>query len=115
MATSTARISAKRVVKKTIEFTDYELVPENTTAQILGPVGSRGDYLKRVILIPEDLTGAVVFIQDGGGPGIVIYNGSSVPDLTPIVIDVNMRSRVGEWSLTTFGNDTHVIAVGKFT
>ncbi len=94
--------------------TDYETVAENVGPQTLGPKGAVGDILRRLIIIPEDGTPGAVILQDGGDPAFTIFGSGSVGELSPFVVDMNMRSRVGGWAVSTTA-DVTVIAVGTFT
>lgn len=97
--------------------TDYEVVAASQTNQKLGPVGARGDVIKRLIIVPETTGAGTVAIRDGTGSAAA-YNSNvlvsgTLSDLSPIILDLDARSVSGEWSVTT-GANVHVIAVGRF-
>lgn len=94
--------------------TDYEEVAASQTAQVLGPAGGAGDIIQRLIITPATTAPGVVTLLDDS-ESIPIYTGGTVgADLTPIVIDLGMRSVNGAWKLTT-GANLSVVAIGSFT
>ena len=99
-------------------YSDYELVAASASAQVIGGQSatgavSIGDVLQRVIIVPETTGAGTVAIKDGSDTAINIFVAGTLPSLTPIVVDVGLRSRVGSWQITT-GANVHVIAVGRF-
>lgn len=101
---------------------DYITVAASQTAQVLGSGasgvgGAKGNYLKRLIIIPGTTgAGAVTLIDGSGGSAVSIpvFVTGTLADLSPIVIDLDMVSQVGAWAITT-GANVSVIAVGVFT
>jgi hypothetical protein len=92
---------------------NYETVAASQTGQVLGPTGAQGDYLRRLIIIPETTGAGTIALLDGA-TSMNVFIAGTLADLTPIVIDFDMPSASGAWSLTT-GANVHVIAVGSFT
>jgi len=99
------------------ESTDYELIAASQTDQPLGAkttLTTPGMVLERLIIVPETTTPGLVAIQDGSDTAINVYTGGTVSAaLEPIVIELQLRSLAGSWSITT-GAAVHVIAVGRF-
>lgn len=98
----------------------YETVAASQTAQVLGTNGHRFDVIKRLIIVPATTSPGAVSIGDGDNADITVFAGgaSSVADLTPIVIECDLRatdagSPLG-WDITT-GANVSVIAVGYFS
>lgn len=92
---------------------NYETVAKSQTAQVLGPTGAMGDYLERLIIIPETTAAGTIALLDGSTSMNVFISGT-LADLSPIVLEMNMHSAEGAWKVTT-GDNVHVIAVGAFT
>lgn len=93
----------------------YETVAASQTAQTLGPTGAAGDFIKRVVIIPATTTPGVVTLLDGATSIPLFVGGaSSVADLAPIFIDLEMFSVSGAWKITT-GNNVSAIGIGVFT
>lgn len=93
---------------------DYETVAASQTDQVLGPVGGRGDVLRRLVIIPATTGAGDVDIKDGSGSAINVFKSGTLADLGPIVLDLDIRSTGGAWKVTT-GANVSVIAVGSFT
>lgn len=93
----------------------YETVAAEQTAQPLGQAGATGDYIKRIIIVPAALTTGVVTLLDNATSINILPGGaSSLTELKPIVVDLEMFSVSGAWKITT-GVSVSVIAVGVFT
>ena len=93
----------------------YETVAASQTAQVLGPNGASGDYIKRLIIIPAATTPGVVTLIDGvTSIPIFVGGASSVADLKPIVVELDLFSVSGPWKLTT-GLSVSAVAVGVFS
>lgn len=92
----------------------YETVAASQTAQVIGPTGAVGDYIKRVIIVPATTSPGNVLLLDNA-TSITLFAGgaSSVADLKPVVVDLEMFSVSGAWKVTT-GANVSVIAVGVF-
>jgi len=93
--------------------TDYELIAASSSAAVLGPVGGQGDILEYLIIVPETTGAGTVSIKDGTDAAMNVLVAGTLTNLTPIVIHIGARSRVGPWQVTTGANE-HVIAVGRF-
>lgn len=97
--------------------TDYEYIAASQTLQKLGPVGGQGDIISKLIIVPETTGAGTVSIRDGNGAATQyntnVFVSGTLADLSPITIDLGMRSISGEFSVTT-GSNVHVIAIGKF-
>lgn len=94
----------------------YETVAASQTGQVLGGAGAKGDFLKRLIIIPATVAGGLVTLIDGA-TSIPIYVGggtSAAVDVKPFVVELGMASQSGAWSITT-GANISVIAVGDFS
>lgn len=91
----------------------YETVAASQTGQVLGVTGAQGDYLDRLIIIPATTAAGNVTLLDGA-TSISVFVTGTLADLTPIVIEFNMPSTSGAWSVTT-GANVSVIGVGCFT
>lgn len=97
-----------------VTHTDYELVAASQTDQVLGPVGKLGDVIERLIIVPATTGAGAVDIQDGAGTAFNVFATGTLADLSPIVVNLGIRSRAGAWSVTT-GANVSVIAIGRFT
>lgn len=95
-------------------FNAYETVAASQSTQTLGPVGSRGDILKRLIIVPATTGAGAVSIKDGSESAISVFATGTLQDLTPIVIELDAISTSGAWQVTT-GANVSVIAVGRFS
>ncbi len=91
----------------------YEDVAASQTAQALGATGATGDFLDRLIIVPETLTAGAVALLDGTVSRNVFVAGT-LTSLSPIVLPIGARSATGKWSVTT-GTSVHVIAIGEFS
>jgi hypothetical protein len=94
----------------------YQEVPASSSATVLGVAGAKGDIIKRLIIVPATTSPGHVEIQDGTNTAIVLFAGgaTSVADLGPIVVDLDIASLEDGWFLTT-GANVSVVAVGSFT
>lgn len=94
---------------------DYETVAASQTAQVLGTTGAVGDTLSHILIVPATTSPGAVSILDNA-TSITVFTGgaSSVSNLIPFVVPLNLISVSGAWKVTT-GVDVSVIAVGKFT
>lgn len=93
----------------------YETVAASQTAQALGEMGARGDYLTGLLIIPASTSPGNVLLLDNA-TSITIFAGGadSVATLHPFFVPILSRSRSGAWKVTT-GENVSVIAVGNFT
>lgn len=95
--------------------TEYETVAASQTAQVLGATGAAGDYLGGLIVVPATTSPGVVTLLDGATSIPLFVGGaSSVADLKPFRIVVDLISVSGAWKITT-GANVSVIAGGNFT
>jgi hypothetical protein len=94
-------------------LTDFEYVAAGQSNQKLGPVGGVGDVLNKLIIIPDTTAAGTVWLHDGGGNSQKVFVTGTLADLSPIVLDLGMRSVSGDWSITT-GSNVHVLAIGRF-
>lgn len=93
----------------------YETVAASQTAQALGQAGASGDYIKRLIIIPATTSpGAVALLDNATSINILPGGASSLTELKPIVVELDMFSVSGAFKITT-GASVSVIAVGVFT
>ena len=94
---------------------DYETVAASQTAQALGATGATGDFISHLLVIPATTSPGVVTILDNATSIPVFVGGAtSVSNLVPFIIPLDMYSVSGAWKVTT-GANVSVIAVGSFT
>ena len=91
---------------------NYETVAASQTGQVLGLIGAAGDFIERLIIRPATTSPGLVTILDGSTSIPIMVAGTTT--IEPIVVELNMYSASGAWSVTT-GTNVSVIAVGKFT
>jgi hypothetical protein len=92
---------------------DYETVAASQTGQVLGLLGAKGDFIERIIISPATTGPGLVTLIDGATSIPIMVTGGTTT-LEPIVVELNMTSQSGAWSITTGANLT-LIAVGNFT
>ena len=95
---------------------DYEVVAKSQTGQVLGLVGAAGDYIERVVIVPETVAAGIVSLLDGSTSNNLYVGGATtaLTELKPITVELGMYSQNGAWSITT-GDNVHVYAIGRFT
>lgn len=94
---------------------EYETVAASQTAQVLGATGAVGDDIDGLLVIPATTAPGNVLLLDGATSITVFVGGaSSVSNLVPFFIPLNMRSVSGAWKVTT-GANVSVIGIGNFT
>jgi hypothetical protein len=95
---------------------EYETVAASQTDQALGATGGTGDFLSHLLIVPATTSPGAVSIKDGAGGAITVFTGgaSSVTNLVPFTVALNMTSGAGAWQVTT-GSNVSVVAVGNFT
>lgn len=93
--------------------TRYETVAASQTAQVLGPNGAAGDYIKSLVIIPATTGAGNVALLDNT-TSISVFVTGTLADLAPITIPLGMHSVSGAWKITT-GANVSVIAIGDFT
>jgi hypothetical protein len=91
---------------------DYETVAKSQTAQVLGLLGAQGDYVERLIIVPETTSPGLVSLLDGSTTLAIMVAGTTT--IAPIMVDLGLYSKTGAWSVTT-GDNVHVVAIGSFT
>jgi hypothetical protein len=91
---------------------DYETVAAGVTGQVLGLLGARGDFVERLIIVPATTSPGVVTLIDGSTSIPIMVAGTTT--IAPIVVELNIISQTGVWSITT-GTNVSVIAIGNFT
>jgi hypothetical protein len=91
----------------------YETVAASVTGQVLGSVGSKGDFLRGLLVTPATTTPGAVTIIDGA-TSIIVFAGGTLLEPLPFYIDLGVASASGAWSITT-GASLSVVAVGNFT
>lgn len=94
---------------------NYETVAASQTSQICGGVGSTGDYLAGLLVVPATTSPGGVSIGDGS-TSIVVFTGgaSSVSNLVPFFVPLGIKSTASGWTVTT-GANVSAVAVGQFT
>jgi hypothetical protein len=93
--------------------TEFETVAASQTAQVLGATGAAGDFLRKVIIVPETTSMGAVTLLDGAASTVLHAAATVGAPLTPIVLELGMKC-VTAWKITTSTN-VHVYAVGNFT
>lgn len=98
-----------------LEGSGYETVAASQTAQVLGATGAAGDTISGLLIIPASTSPGNVLLFDGA-TSITIFAGgaSSVADLKPFFVPLNIVSSGGAWKVTT-GAAVSVIGIGRFT
>lgn len=94
---------------------EYETVAASQTAQVIGATGAAGDLISHILVIPATTSPGNVLLLDNA-TSITVFTGgaSSVGDLIPFIIPLNMKSVSGAWKITT-GSNVSCVAVGEFT
>ena len=94
---------------------EYETVAASQTGQAIGATGAAGDYMAGILVVPATTSPGNVLLLDDA-TSITVFTGgtSSVSNLVPFYIPLNMVSASGAWSITT-GANVSCIAVGNFT
>lgn len=96
--------------------TDYEVVAASQTDAILGASGAINDLINGLLVVPASTSPGAISIKDGSGSAVTVFTGgaSSVSNLVPFFIPLNLRSKVGAWKVTT-GASVSVVGVGAFS
>lgn len=90
----------------------YKFIAASQTNSILETsVGSVGDLLESIIIIPTSASPGAVSIKDGAGTAMQIFAGSGA---NPLVMRLSIKSAVGAWQVTT-GTAVTVLATGEFS
>jgi hypothetical protein len=94
---------------------DYETVAASQTAQALGATGATGDYISHILVVPATTSpGAIVLLDNATSITVFTGGASSVTNLVPFIIPLNMVSVSGAWKITT-GANVSCVGVGSFT
>ncbi len=95
---------------------EYEPCPASATTT-LGATGAVGDDLDHIVIVPGTTSPSSVSIKDGSDTAIVVFTGgaSSVSNLVPFTVPLNLKSRTGAWQIVTGGANVTVLAAGNFT
>lgn len=95
------------------------ILASQTDADVENVTGAAGDYLEKVIIVPESTSPGPVTLTDGTAvtPNfeIDIFEGGtgSVVTLHPFTVPIGAYSQDGQWRITT-GAAVHVICIGNF-
>ena len=94
---------------------EYETVAASQSAQVLGATGAIGDYIAGILVVPATTSPGNVLLLDNA-TSITVFTGgaSSVSNLVPFYIPLNMISVSGAWKITT-GSNVSCIGIGNFT
>lgn len=94
---------------------NYETIAASQTAQVMGGNGATGDFISGILVIPATTSPGNVLLLDGS-TSITVFPGgaSSVSNLTPFFIPLNMLSLTGPWKITT-GANVSCIGIGSFS
>lgn len=96
-------------------LSEYETVAASQTAQVMGAGGAKGDFIAGMTIIPATTSPGAVTLIDGSTSITVFAGGaSSVSNLVPFYVPLNIKSLTGPWKITT-GANVSVIPSGKFT
>lgn len=94
-----------------VDHTDYKLVAASKTAEI---VSKKGDVIEKLVIIPATTAAGTVQLKDGSADAFNIFVSGTLSDLAPITIHLGIRSRVGNWQVTT-GANVSVLVCGRLT
>ena len=95
--------------------TDYEAVAAGQTAQVLGPVGAKGDVLERLIVTVETAATSTVAIKDGNGSDIPIVAANTAIGVYSVEVGARaVNATTPGWKVTT-GAGVSVLAIGRFS
>lgn len=95
------------------EASNYLACAANATTG-LGGNKKVGDFIERLIITVATAASAQTQIQDGANTAITILPNSPGGGVGVYVVELNVKSRAGGWSVIT-GAGATVVAVGKFT
>lgn len=94
---------------------DYETVAASQTNQVLGATGATGDLLHGVLVIPATTTpGNIIVLDNATSITVFVGGASSVSNLVPFFIPLDLISVSGSWRITT-GANVSAIGIGIFT
>jgi len=93
----------------------YETVAASQTAQVIGGTGDKGDHIAGLLVIPATTSpGVVTLLDNATSIALFVGGATSVSDLVPFFIPLNLVSLSGAWKVTT-GANVSVVASGFFT
>jgi hypothetical protein len=93
---------------------DYEAVAVSQTDQILGPAGTKGDVLERLIVTVATAATGTVSIKDGDGSAITITAANTPIGVYSVEIGAKAQNATTPgWKVTT-GAGATVLAIGRF-
>jgi hypothetical protein len=114
LASDDPGVSKLNSIAKSVEG-DYETVAASQTAQVLGGTGATGDFISHILVVPATTSPGNVILLDNATSITVFAGGaSSVTNLVPFVIPLNLYSVSGALKITT-GANVSVVAVGSFS
>lgn len=92
----------------------YETVAASQTAQVLGATGAAGDHISGILVVPATTSPGNILLLDGA-TSITVFTGgaTSVADLKPFLIPLQLKSVSGAWKITT-GANVSAIGIGQF-
>lgn len=102
----------------TYGYMGYQAVAASTSKQLGsagGPTTLKGHVIERILVVPASTSPGAITIQDGANTAITVFAGgtSSCVDLKPFVIELEIISQTGPWTIVT-GANVSVIATGCF-
>lgn len=93
----------------------YETVAASQTAQVMGTTGAIGDWLAGILVIPATTSPGVITLLDNAiSIPLFVGGATSISNLLPFFIPLNLTSVSGAWKITT-GANVSCIGIGKFT
>lgn len=92
---------------------DHTPAPAGGTTA-MSSTGRAGDHLQRVVIIPTTTAAGDVSIKDGSATAIKIFNTGTLEDLKPLVVDLELESKVGGWQIVC-GANVAALGVGYFS
>src|SRR5262245_56751793 len=95
-------------------FGEYEAVAAGSTDQVLGNNGSKGDYLKKLIVIPATVAPGAITVKDNNTTIMTTTAGTATVIPSVFEINVDAYSTLGQWKIST-GTNVSLLAVGAFT
>jgi len=114
LASDDPGVTKLNTIAKAVEG-DYETVAASQTAQVLGGTGATGDFISHILVVPATTSPGNVLLLDNATSITVFAGGaSSVSNLVPFVIPLNLYSVSGALKITT-GANVSVVAVGSFS
>ena len=98
-----------------IQKQTYATIAASSGPTTLGATGSIGDLIGSLTVIPATTSPGAITLTDGATAITVFAGGAtSVADLKPFTIPLNIEAKGAGWKVTT-GANVSVIAAGVFT